>query len=337
MNLVAPVAAAASARFFVPSRRSRFVPASHSSYLRGLRGWLRSVSSLTTTSGCAVSTARRTASASKASAIAASAPSAVSASAFERVMPTTEWPPSISCRTSGRPIAPLAPAMKTFIGCLLRLRFLGLNAPGEARQRREDQGEQRQREEVEPAGQVTRRIADVDQVVDRVDRVLERREHQHRRAPAATAHRDVEEDAERDVEGRDVLDVVGVLRGELAQRVVERSRCEEHERAQQQVVHRRDHQNCAQARLVHRTTRLTSLPGTTIVLTIAWPFTCAWTFGDSCAIRSSSSFGVSGATVRRSRTLPLTCTTISIDSPTASAGSACGQGSSQRRLPVSRS
>src|SRR3954451_7073408 len=149
-------------------------------------------------------------------------------------------------------------------------------------------------------------------MVQRMNAVLERAECQHRRAPAATTYRDVEHNPKRDVERRDVLDVVRVLRRELADRVVEGAGCEEHEGAQEQVVDRRDHQDRAQAALVHRTTRLTSLPGTTIVLTIAWPFTCAWTFSDSYASRSSSSFGVSGATVSRSRTLPLTWTTTSI-------------------------
>src|SRR4051794_788165 len=205
MNFGTPAATAASTRFFVPSRRSRLVPASHSSYLRGLSGRSRSVSSLTTTSGFAASTAARTASASNASAIAACAPSASIASAFERVMPTTSWPRSSSCRTSGRPIAPLAPAMKTFIR---RLRLVGGDPPGEAGQRREDQRDHSQREEVEPAGEVAGRVVHVDKVVDRMDRVLERREHEHRRAPRPPPHRDEEDHAERDVERGGVLDVV---------------------------------------------------------------------------------------------------------------------------------
>src|SRR5205823_11787687 len=174
-----------------------------------------------TTSGAACSTAPRTAAASKASARTGAAPSVRSASAWERVIPTTSCPLCSSCCTSGRPIAPLAPARNIFIAWRHLLR---LDAPRGAGQRRQDQGDRGQGEEVEPADQVARGLADVDEVVDRVDRVLDRREHQHRRPPAAAAHRDEEDNTERDVEGRDVLDVVVVLGGELAEAVVERAR-----------------------------------------------------------------------------------------------------------------
>src|SRR3954454_4769344 len=139
-----------------------------------------------------------------------------------------------------------------------------------------------------------------------MQRVFKRRERQHRRAPRAAPDRYVEDDSERDVERRDVLDVVVVLRWELPKRVVERTRREEHERAEQQVVRGGDEQDRPQPRLVHLTTTFTSLPGTTTVFTTACPFRCALIFGDSSASRSSSSRGVSGATVSRSRILPFT-------------------------------
>ena len=77
----------------------------------------RAVSWCTTTSGAASTIAARSASASKTSTTAARAPAARTASALssERVMPVTSWPAAISFGTSGRPIAPLAPAMKTLI------------------------------------------------------------------------------------------------------------------------------------------------------------------------------------------------------------------------------
>src|SRR3954468_10403165 len=212
-----------------------------------------------------------------------------------------------------------------------------MHAPREARQRRQEQRDRHQREEVEPPDPGTRRVVHVDKVVDSVDRVLESGEHEYRGSPAPPPHRHQEDDAERDVEGCDVLDIVVILGRELAERVVERAGGKEHERPQQQVVHGQNQQDGPQPLLRHRATTLTSLPGTTIVLTIAWPFSCAFTFGESCASRSSSSRGVSGATDSRSRTLPFTWITISIASPTASAGFAVGHGSSQTRLPVSRS
>src|SRR5262245_52938746 len=73
-----------------------------------------------TTSGAASITALRSACLSRASMTTAFAPSSESVSAFsaERVVPTTSWPAWRSCSTSGRPITPLAPARKTFIGRL---------------------------------------------------------------------------------------------------------------------------------------------------------------------------------------------------------------------------
>ena len=73
-----------------------------------------------TTSGFAATTARRTPSASKASATTARAPSAsiIGDLAGDRVVPVTAWPASRSSLSSGCPITPLAPATKIFIAAV---------------------------------------------------------------------------------------------------------------------------------------------------------------------------------------------------------------------------
>jgi hypothetical protein len=77
----------------------------------------REVSSWTITSGCASATAARSAPVSKTSTTAARAPAARTASALasDLVMPVTSWPAATSFGTSGRPIAPLAPATNTLM------------------------------------------------------------------------------------------------------------------------------------------------------------------------------------------------------------------------------
>jgi hypothetical protein len=72
---------------------------------------------LTTASGRALRTARISASASSASATTGSAPRSASSGALAalEVIATTSWPRSISSRTTGGPMAPLAPAKKTLI------------------------------------------------------------------------------------------------------------------------------------------------------------------------------------------------------------------------------
>ena len=84
---------------------------------RGLGAWGRSVSWLTTASGCASSTARAIAAASRTSTSTGSAPARASAPARsdERVVPVTVCPAAISAGTSRRPIAPDAPARKTWM------------------------------------------------------------------------------------------------------------------------------------------------------------------------------------------------------------------------------
>src|SRR6185312_16947824 len=58
-----------------------------------------------------------------------------------------------------------------------------------------------------------------------------------------------------------------------------------------------------------RTTRLTSLPGTTTSLTTSLPSRKRAIFSLPCARRSNSSLGASAAASIRSRSLPLTWTT----------------------------
>ena len=114
----APAASAPASRCSVPSVRSRFVAANARSMLRGSLRSPSAVSWWTTTSGSAAVTAATTASRSSASATTASAPAARSAPAFapDLVMPVTSWPSAISARTSGVPMAPVAPAMKMRMG-----------------------------------------------------------------------------------------------------------------------------------------------------------------------------------------------------------------------------
>ena len=102
----------------MPSVRSRFVAANARSMLRGNLRSPSAVSWWTTTSGSAAVTAATTASRSSASAITGVAPAARSVSAFagERVMPMTSWPFATSARTSGVPMAPVAPATKMRMG-----------------------------------------------------------------------------------------------------------------------------------------------------------------------------------------------------------------------------
>src|SRR5260370_8724101 len=87
-----------------------------------------------TTSGALAATADSNAATSYTSQVMACAPCPFSHSArsSDRVMPVTSWPDCTSCGTSCRPIAPVAPAMKT------RIRTLPLAAeiPGRRAQQR---------------------------------------------------------------------------------------------------------------------------------------------------------------------------------------------------------
>ena len=97
--------------------RSRLVSAKSRSTRRALSRAGIAVSSWTTTSGSARATASATAAALSASATTGSAPAARRAASLPgvRVIAVTEWPASTSPATSGRPIAPLAPATKTLM------------------------------------------------------------------------------------------------------------------------------------------------------------------------------------------------------------------------------
>ena len=86
-----------------------------------------------------------------------------------------------------------------------------------------------------------------------------------------------------------------------------------------------------------RTTRLTSLPGTTISLTTSLPSRCWRTRSLSRARREQLLLrGVRTRPRSRSRSLPLTWTTRVNVSRASSAGSASGHGCSQTRSPVDR-
>ena len=82
----------------------------------------RAVASWTIACGSASATARATESGSSASPTTALAPSASIAPrlASDRVIPVTSWPRLLSCRTSGAPIAPPAPATKILIAVSFR-------------------------------------------------------------------------------------------------------------------------------------------------------------------------------------------------------------------------
>ena len=85
------------------------------------------------------------------------------------------------------------------------------------------------------------------------------------------------------------------------------------------------------------TTRFTSLPGTTISLTISRPSMCVSTLGAARHSALSSSAVASLEACTRSRSLPLTWHTSSYSSRSSIAGSACGHGCSHTRWPVSMS
>src|SRR5918996_5704122 len=108
-------ASAAAIRWSVPSVRRRFVLVNAWSKRRGLNSGGIAVSSWTITSGAASATAPLTASRSSASTTVGVPPAASSARArsTDLVVPVTSCPRRISDRTSGDPIAPVAPATKT--------------------------------------------------------------------------------------------------------------------------------------------------------------------------------------------------------------------------------
>src|SRR5580704_13176465 len=84
------------------------------------------------------------------------------------------------------------------------------------------------------------------------------------------------------------------------------------------------------------TTRLSSLPGTNIFLTICLPATADCTFSSASAWATTKSSDESAGTTTRPRNLPLICTGISSSSSLASAASYFGQGALSR-LPFSPS
>ena len=114
MTRRAPASRAARTKVADASLRSRPVRAKPPSSALGLAVWGRLVSWLMTTSGRALATARLSTSPSKASPTAAltcGSPSAATRLAA-RVKTVTSCPPSISCLTRGRPMAPVPPATK---------------------------------------------------------------------------------------------------------------------------------------------------------------------------------------------------------------------------------
>src|SRR5436309_10949490 len=106
---------AAASRFPPPSSRSRRSPSAAAAMSAGLLG--SAVSSSITTSAFDSRTARSSPGASNALTRATAAPRLANAvaPATDRVMPVTACPRRISSATSGRPIAPLAPATNTFM------------------------------------------------------------------------------------------------------------------------------------------------------------------------------------------------------------------------------
>src|SRR3954447_3657231 len=168
-NFRAPAARAPASRLSVPSVRRRFVGAKSRSKWRGAPMPDSAVTSWTTTSGFAITTASMTASRSSASATTGSPPSSRTTSGRDRVMPATSCPRETSSGTSRLPTAPVAPATKTFMvssfvsSSLGRDSLLLCDSTGQARHR---QGEPARPRALMPALALAR---EVHQVVVEVD------------------------------------------------------------------------------------------------------------------------------------------------------------------------
>src|SRR4051812_29959668 len=130
-----PAARAASSRFSVPFVRSSFVLANVRSKRRRSAPPERAVIWCTIASGRARATASPTAAASRPSTTTGLAPSSRRRSTFFAlvVVAVTSCPAATSCGTSRRPMAPVAPAMKTRMGFSFRSSVMGSASSGRDR------------------------------------------------------------------------------------------------------------------------------------------------------------------------------------------------------------
>ena len=126
------------------------------------------------------------------------------------------------CERAGLPRSGGTPSMRLIVDAPSRRSGRRRSAASAARSSQpSSSGGGGQREEVEVAVPARVGVADVDEVVDRVQRELHGRHGEHRHAPGGADDRHREAHAERGAERRDVADVVGVVRVERADALVE--------------------------------------------------------------------------------------------------------------------